>query len=162
VDAREAQASLDEVRAREHQVTRSAARQESPWWYVGGIAAVFLAVAVSTDLDDHWTGGWSEVVFSIVVPVAGLLVIAGLALALRRSLAVRSRRYSKGAKRGMLWLAVAFITVYIGLGTALRLADVGWDGSIAGVVATLVFLGGSALVRRSVLAESAPRGSRAD
>lgn len=159
MDAREAKASLDEVRAREQQMAREAARQESPWWYVGGIAAVFLTIAVSSDLDDRWTAGWSDALFGVVVPVAGFLVIAGLALALRRSLAIRPRRYSRRAKRGGLWLAAAFLIVYIGLGTGLRLADVSWDSSISGAVATLVFLAGSALVRRAVLAETAPLGS---
>lgn len=155
MDPRQAQASLDEVRTREQQIADVVARDGSPWWYVGGIAAAFLAVAVSSDLDDLW-GGWIGPVLDYAVPAVGIGGIGGLAMALHRSMGVRPRRCSGRVLRGMVWLAVAFLVVYIGLGTALRLAEVSWDSTISGVAATLVFLGGSLALRRTALAESAP------
>lgn len=149
MDPRQAQASLDEVRTREEQVAEVVARDGAPWWYLGGIAAAFLAVAVSSDLDDLWGAGWMGPVFDYVVPVVGIAGIGGLAVALHRSMGVRPRRYSGPFLRGTVWLAIAFLTVYIGCGTVLRLADVGWDSTISGVAATLVFLGGSLALRRT-------------
>jgi hypothetical protein len=149
VDPRHAQDSLDEVRTREKQVADVVARDGAPWWYTGGIAVAFLVVAVSSDLDDLWGASAMGPVFDYVVPVVMIVGIGGLAMALHRSMGVRPRRYSRPFRRGTLWLAVAFLVVYIGLGTVLRLADVGWDGTISGVAATLVFLGGSLVLRRT-------------
>ena len=149
VDAQQAQDSLDEVRTREQQVADVVARNGSPWWYLGGIAAAFLAVAVGSDLDDLWGSTWVGGVLDYGVPAAGIAAIAGLAMALHRSMGVRPRRYSGPFVRGTVWLAVVFLGVYIGLGTALRLAEVSWDGTISGVVAALVFLGGSLALRRA-------------
>jgi hypothetical protein len=154
VDRQQAQDSLDEVRTREKQVTDAVARDGAPAWYLGGIAVVFLAIAVSGDLDDRWGAGWAGPVFDYVVPAVGIAAIGGLAAALHRSMGVRPRRYSRPFVRGAVWLAVAFLVVYIGLGTVLRLAGAGWAGTISGVAATLVFLGGSLALRAS--------GSRAD
>jgi hypothetical protein len=150
------------VRTREQQIADVVARNGSPWWYVGGIAAAFMAVAVSGDLDDLWGAGWVGFVLDYVVPAAGIAGIGVLAMALHRSMGVRPRRYSGRALRGMVWLAVAFLVVYIGLGTALRLADVSWASTISGVVATLVFLGGSLALRRTAFAESASPRPRVD
>jgi hypothetical protein len=161
VDPRQAQASLDEVRTREQQVADVVARNGTPWWYLGGIAAAFMAVAVSSDLDDIWGAGWAGPVLDYGVPVAGLAVIGVLAVALHRAMGIRPRRYPSRATRGMVWLMVAFLVVYIGLGTALRAADVSWDSTISGVAAVLVFLGGSAALRRTGAAEAAsPRAPR--
>jgi hypothetical protein len=157
VDRREAQASLDEVRTREQQVADVVAREGAPWWYVGGIAVVFLAIAVSSDLDDTWGTGWMGLVLDYAVPAVGIAGIGGLAMALHRSMGVRPRRYSRRFRRGVLWLALAFLVVHIGLGTVLRAADVSWDSTISGVVATLVFLGGSLALRRAAVAGPAPR-----
>jgi hypothetical protein len=153
MDPRQAQASLDEVRTREQQVADAVARDGSPWWYLGGIAAAFMAVAVSSDLDDLWGATWLGPVFDYVVPLAGIVGIGVLAGTLHRSMGVRPRRYSTPFLRGAVALAVAFLVVYIGLGTLLRLADVSWAGTISGMAATLVFLGGSAALRRT----AAPR-----
>jgi hypothetical protein len=149
VDPRQAQASLDEVRTREQQIADVVARNGSPWWYVGGIAAAFMVVAVSSDLDDLWGVGWVGFVLDYVVPAAGIVGIGVLAMALHRSMGVRPRRYSGRVLRGMVWLAAAFLVVYIGLGTALRLADVSWASTISGAAATVVFLGGSLALRRT-------------
>ena len=162
MDPRQAQASLDEVRTREQQIADVVARDGSPWWYVGGIAAAFLAVAVSSDLDDLWGAGWIGPVLDYAVPAVGIAGIGGLAIALHRSMGIRPRRYSGRVLRGMVWLAVAFLVVYTGLGTALRLAEVSWDSTISGVAATLMFLGGSLALRRTALAESAPQRPRVD
>lgn len=153
MDPRQAQDSLDEVRTREQQIADVVARDGSPWWYLGGIAAAFLAIAVSSDMDDLWGAGWIGPVLDYAVPALGIAGIGGLALALHRSMGVRPRRYSGPFLRGTVWLAAAFLVVYIGLGTALRLADVSWDSTISGVVATLIFLGGSLALRRT----AAPR-----
>ena len=162
MDPRQAQDSLDEVRTREKQIAEVVARDGSPWWYLGGIAAAFLAIAVSSDLDDLWGAGWIGPVLDYAVPALGIAGIGGLALALHRSMGVRPRRYSRQFLRGTVWVAVAFIVAYIGVGTALRFADVMWDSTISGVVATLIFLGGSVALRRSAAAESAPRQPRVD
>ncbi|TWF74631.1 hypothetical protein FHX44_11512 [Pseudonocardia hierapolitana] len=63
------------------------------------------------------------------MPAVGIAGIGGLAMALHRSMGVRPRR---------------------------RAADVSWDSTISGVVATLVFLGGSLALRRTAVAEAAP------
>lgn len=157
MDPRQAQASLDEVATRERQVAEVVAREGAPWWYLGGIAAVFMAIAVSSDLDDIWGSGWTGFVLDYVVPAVGIAGIGGLAMALHRSMGVRPRRYSRRFRRGVLWLAVAFLVVYIGLGTALRAADVRWDSTISGVAASLVFLGGSLALRRTSVTEAAPQ-----
>jgi hypothetical protein len=149
VDPRQAQDSLDEVRTREKQVADVVARDGAPWWYMGGIALAFLVAAVSNDLDDRWGASWMAPVFDYVVPVVVTLGICGLALALHRSMGVRPRRYSRPFRRGTLWLAAAFLVVYIGLGMVLRLADVGWSSTISGVAAALVFLGGGLVLRRT-------------
>jgi hypothetical protein len=162
VDPRQAQDSLDEVRTREQQIAEVVARDGSPWWYLGGIAAAFLAIAVSSDLDDLWGAGWIGPVLDYAVPALGIAGIGGLALALHRSMGVRPRRYPRQFLRGTVWVAVAFLVVYIGLGTVLRSADVMWDSTISGVVATLIFLGGSVALRRSAVAKSAPRRPRVD
>jgi hypothetical protein len=162
MDPRQAQDSLDEVRTREQQIADVVARDGSPWWYLGGIAAAFLAIAVSSDLDDLWGAGWVGPVLDYGVPALGIAGICGLALALHRSMGVRPRRYSRTFLRGTAWLAVAFLVVYIGLGTALRFADVMWASTISGVVATLVFIGGNVALRRSAVAESASRRPRVD
>ncbi|HYH29265.1 MAG TPA: hypothetical protein VD903_02675 [Pseudonocardia sp.] len=162
MDPRQAQASLDEVRTREQQIADVVARDGTPWWYLGGIAAAFLAVTVSSDLDDLWGAGWIGLVLDYAVPVAGIAGIGGLAMALHRSLGVRPRRYSGRVLRGMVWLGAAFLVVYIGLGTALRLAEVSWDSTISGVAAVLVFLGGSLALRRNAGTESAPHRPRVD
>jgi hypothetical protein len=162
MDPRQAQVSLDEVRTREQQVADVVARDGSPWWYLGGIAAAFLAVAVSSDVDDLWGGSWIGPVLDYAVPAVGIAGIGGLAMALHRSMGVRPRRCSTPFLRGTMWLAVAFLVVYIGLGTALRLADVSWDSTISGVAATLIFLGGSLALRRTAVAESAPQRPRVD
>ncbi|MHA6621249.1 hypothetical protein [Pseudonocardia sp. DLS-67] len=148
MDARQAQDSLDEVRAREQQVADVVARDGAPWWYVGGIAAAFLVVAASSDLDDLWGTGWAGPILDYGVPVAGVAVIAVLAMLLHRSIGVRPRRNSGPLHRGMVWLAVAFVAVYIGLGTVLRLAGVSWDSTISGAVAAVVFVGGCLALRR--------------
>jgi hypothetical protein len=162
VDPQEAQASLDEVRTRERQVADVVARDGAPWWYVGGIATAFLAVAVSSDLDDIWGADWIGLVFDYAVPAVGIAGIVGLAMALHRSMGVRPRGYSGRVLRAMVWLAIAFLVVYIGLGTALRLAEVSWDSTISGVAATMVFLGGSLALRRTAVAESASQRPRVD
>lgn len=162
MDPRQAQASLDEVRMREQQIADVVARDGSPWWYVAGIAAAFLAVAVSSDLDDLWGASWIGPVLDYAVPAAGIAGIGGLATALHRSMGVRPRRWSGPFLRGTVWLGVAFLVVYIGLGTALRLAEVSWDSTISGVAATLVFLGGSLALRRTAVARSAPHRPRVD
>jgi hypothetical protein len=153
---------LDEVHTREQQIAEVVARDGSPWWYVGGIAAAFLAVAVSSDLDDLWGTGWIGVIFDYGVPAVGIAGIGGLAMALHRSMRVRPRHHSAGVGRGTMWLAIAFLVVFIGLGTALRAAGVSWDSTISGVAATLVFIGGSLVLRRTALAGSAPRRPGAD
>jgi preprotein translocase subunit SecG len=162
MDPRHAQASLDEVRTRERQIADVVARDGSPWWYVGGIAAAFMAVAVSSDLDDRWGTGWIGAIFDYGVPAVGIAGIGGLAMAMHRSMRVRPRHYSAGVRRATMWLAVAFLVVFIGLGTALRAAEVSWASTISGAAATLVFIGGSLLLRRAALAEAAPRRPRVD
>jgi hypothetical protein len=162
VDPRHAQASLDEVRTREQQIAEVVARDGSPWWYVGGIAAAFMAVAVSSDLDDLWGTGWIGTIFDYGVPAVGLAGIGALAMALHRSMRVRPRHHSAEVRRGTIWLATAFLVVFIGLGTALRAAGVSWDSTISGVAATLVFIGGSLILRRAAPAESTPRRPRVD
>lgn len=149
VDARQAQDSLDEVRTRERQVADVVARDGAPGWYVGGIAAAFLAVAASSDLDDLWGTGWAGPVLDYGVPAAGVAVIAVLAMVLHRRIGLRPRRNSGPVQRGMVWLAVAFVAVYIGLGTVLRIAGVSWDSTISGAVAALVFVGGCLALRRT-------------
>jgi hypothetical protein len=154
MDPRQAQASLDEVRNREQQVAGVVARKGTPWWYLGSIAAAFLLVAVSSDLDDLWGAGPLGLVLDYGVPAVGIAAILGLAMALHRWMGVRPRSWSGRFVRGMAWLAAAFLVVYIGLGTALRLADVSWDSTISGVAATLVFLGGIVALRRAAVAEA--------
>jgi len=149
VDPRQAQDSLDEVRTREKQVADVVAEGGAPWWYMGGIAVAFLVAAVTRDLDDLWGASWMGPVLDYVVPVVVTVGICGLAVALHRSLGMRPRHYSRPFRRGTLWLAVAFLVVYIGLGTVLRLADVGWSSTISGFVASMVFLGGGLVLRRT-------------
>jgi hypothetical protein len=162
VDPQQAQASLDEVRTREQQIADVVARDGTPWWYSGGIAAAFMAVAVSSDLDEFWGTGWVGPVLDYGVPVVGIAGIGALAIALHRSMGVRPRRYSTQASLGIALLGTAFLVVYIGLGTALRMADVSWDSTISGIVAVLVFLGGSLALRRAAGAGSASQRSRVD
>jgi peptidoglycan/LPS O-acetylase OafA/YrhL len=101
------------------------------------------------DLDDHWGTGWVGLVLDYGVPVVGIVVIAGLAMALHRSMGVRPRHWPRPFLRGTVWLGVAFLVIFIGLGTVLRLADVGWDSTISALAAALVFLGGSLALRRA-------------
>jgi len=157
MDPRQAQASLDEVRTREQQVAAAADRNSAPVWYVVGIAAAFLAAAVSTDLDDLWGDGWAGPVLDYGVPAVAVAVIVVLGMFLNRSIGVRPRRWSGPLYRGMVWLAVAFVVVYIAVGTVLRLAGVSWDATISGVVAALVFVGGSIVLRRRVAGSALQR-----
>lgn len=148
MDERQAQEALNEVRTRERQVDE-VARRGSPWWYVTGLAAVFLAISVSSDLDERLGTGWPGQVADYAIPLVGLAIIWWLFAALNRSMRIRIRRYSGKTKAYQVCVLAAFLFVYIGLGTVLRLYEVTWDSTISGAVATLVFVGGFLAIRRA-------------
>ncbi len=159
MDPQQARESLNEVRAREHQAIDEIRRKSSPWWYITGVAAVFLAISVGNDLDELAGTGWAiDVFFDYLIPLVGIVLLWRLGVALHRSVGMRPHRSHYHGRVGAFTLALwgAFLVIYLGLGTVLRLYDVPLDSTIAGAAAILVLVVGSLVLSRTALARPRP------
>lgn len=163
MDAQQARESLNEVKAREHQAIDEARRKGSPWWYIAGVAAVFMAISVGNDLDELVGTGWAvDVFFDYLLPLVGLVFLWRLGVALHRSIGIRLHRSCYHGRAGafVLGLMAAFLVIYVGLSSVLRLYGVPWNSTIAGAAAALVFVVGSLFMRRTALAQSQPASTQ--
>lgn len=146
-DAGRAREELAEVDRRRAQLARVAVRRGLPWWYVGSLLGVFLALAVQLDLRtqvmdwDGWFARWG-------VPGIGIVVVIALSLVARRRSGVQARNdLARGPGSAMAALCVGYLVLSIGIGIPLRSFDVPWDQTVSGIVAGVLVLIGWSLWR---------------
>ena len=138
-DAERAREALDEVRARQQQVSTMVTRRMLPWWLVAGLSALVIGQAVVLDLETQDPGrvGW-QLGYGIVATVVLLAVLWRL----HRTMGLRPRDWAvRDANARLLTAIGVYLLVCIGVGTVLRGLDLPWDqttGAVCGVVAVCV------------------------
>jgi hypothetical protein len=134
VDTNDARAGLAGIRARQAQAVQEAARWRWPWWYVGGTAA--LMVAVSAALDFHDDAALFTVVYCCGIALLQVPLRASMRVRLHRS------RYTLRATWPLAALLIAVAAVYVFARLLLAAAGAPLPSTIAGVLMAGAFVAG--------------------
>lgn len=142
-DGQQARDALAEVRGRQDQVSEIVWRDGVPAWLVGSVAALYLVSSVAQDIRTQ-VPEWNGPLLKWVVPALGLLAIVAVLVAVHRRLGLRPHGPAGRAYTVLGVLAVAFLVLAIGIGTALRANDVPWDQTLStGAALVIVVVGGT-------------------